>query len=57
MTRLHGGNVHGWFDAFNPEFNFSFSPKQVKNWFEEEEFLDITLVKEYNINMRGTRKL
>ena len=56
MVQLHGGNVHGWFDAFNPEFNFSFLPKQVKSWFEAEQFVDITLVKKYNINMRGIRK-
>jgi len=56
MTNLYGGNLHGWFDALNPEFNFSFLPKQVKSWFEEEQFVDITHVKAYNINMRGIRK-
>ena len=56
MVRRHGGNVHGWWDAFNPEFNFSFSPKEIERWFEEEEFKDITLVKKYNINMRGVYK-
>lgn len=56
MVREHGGNVHGWWDAFNPEFNFSFSPKEIEKWFKEEEFKDIRLVKKYNINMRGVRK-
>jgi len=56
MVRRHGGNVHGWWDAFNPEFNFSFSPKEIEKWFQEEGFKDITLVKRYNINMRGNYK-
>ena len=56
MVRRHGGNVHGWWDAFNPEFNFSFLPGEIKRWFEEEDFKDITLVSKYNINMRGVRR-
>ena len=33
-----GGDIHGWFDAFNPEFNWSFSPEEVRQWFKEEGF-------------------
>ena len=38
-----GGDIHGWFDAFNPEVNFSFTPKEVEVWFEEEGFSKIKL--------------
>ena len=43
-----GGDIHGWFDAFNPEFNWSFSPEEVKEWFKEEGFDKMKLrVKSY----------
>lgn len=48
-----GGTVHGWFDALNPEYNWSFDEKEIKKWFEEENFSKIKLVTKYNINMRG----
>jgi SAM-dependent methyltransferase len=48
-----GGTVHGWFDALNPEYNWSFDEKEIKKWFEEEGFSKIKLVTKHNINMRG----
>ena len=56
MVKRHGGNVHGWWDAFNPAYNWSYQPKEVEKWFKEEGFDEITLTKKYNINMRGKRK-
>lgn len=51
------GNVHIWFDAFNPEFNWSHSADEVKQWFEEEGFTDIKLrMVKQNINMNGILK-
>ena len=58
-----GGDIHGWFDAFNPEVNSSFTPKEVKNWFEEEGFDKIKLrVKSHfnsiptsQVNMNGIK--
>ena len=58
-----GGDIHGWFDAFNPEFNWSYSPKEVKSWFEDEGFENIELrVKSYfnsiptsQVNMNGIK--
>ena len=58
-----GGDVHGWFDAFNPEVNFSFTPTEVKEWFEEEGFHKIKLrVKSHfnsiptsQVNMNGIK--
>ena len=58
-----GGDIHGWFDAFNPEVNFSFTPKEVEWWFEEEGFSKIKLrVKSYfnsiptsQVNMNGIK--
>ena len=49
-----GGDVHGWFDAFNPKFNWSHSADEVKQWFEEEGFTNIKLrMIKQNINMNG----
>ena len=58
-----GGDIHGWFDAFNPEVNFSFTPKEVEGWFEEEGFSKIKLrVKSHfnsiptsQVNMNGIK--
>ena len=48
-----GGDIHGWWDAHNPEYNFSYVPKQIKDWFKEENFRKIRLTKKANINMQG----
>ncbi len=48
-----GGTIHGWFDALNPEYNWSFEEREIKKWFEEERFSKIKLVTKHNINMRG----
>ena len=53
MARKTGENVHGWWDALNPKFNFSFEPSEVEGWFKQEGFAHVTLTKRYNINMRG----
>ena len=49
-----GGNIHGWYDALNPTYNFSYAEEDIKKWFEEEGFNKIKLITKYNINMRGT---
>ncbi len=53
MIKKYGGNLHGWWDAFNPEYNWSYEPKEIRKWFKEEGFKKIKLVQKYNINMRG----
>ena len=52
-VKTTGGTIHGWFDAFNPEYNWSFTEKEIKRWFEEEGFSNIKLVTKYNINING----
>ena len=53
-VKSDGGDVHGWFDAFNPKFNWSHSADEVKQWFEEEGFTNIKLrMIKQNINMNG----
>lgn len=51
-----GGTIHGCYNAFNPIYNFSYHEDEIKQWFEEEGFDDIKLIKKYNINMQGTRE-
>lgn len=53
----YGGDIHGWFDAFNPEFNWSHTVNEVMNWFKEEGFISIkTKMIKQNINMNGILK-
>ncbi len=52
-VKQFGGNIHGWYDAFNPTYNFSYTEDEIKKWFEEEGFHKIKLIKKLNINMRG----
>jgi len=49
-----GGNIHGWFDALNPEFNWSYTKEEIKEWFVEEGFSNIKEGNmKFNINMNG----
>ena len=52
-ARTVGGDIHGWFDAFNPTYNWSFAEQEPAKWFVEEGFEDVRLVTKYNINMNG----
>lgn len=53
-AKIKGGDIHGWFDALNPRYNWSFYAYEVKQWFEEEGFSDINLrMIKQNINMNG----
>ena len=53
-AKNEGGDIHGWFDAFNPKFNWSHSADEVEQWFEEEGFKNIKLrMIKQNINMNG----
>lgn len=56
MIRKYGGHLHGWWDALNPLYNWSYSPKEIKKWFQEEGFEQVELTQKYNINMRGQKK-
>ena len=49
-----GGTIHGWFDALNPTYNFSYTEEEIKKWFQEEGFHNTKLITKFNINMRGT---
>jgi SAM-dependent methyltransferase len=52
-VKSFGGTVHGWFDALNPKFNWGFTEKEVKRWFEEEGFSKIRVITKNNINIQG----
>jgi len=55
MIKECGGDLHGWWDALNPLYNWSWLEEEIEKWFEEEGFRDIKLVQKYNINMRGVK--
>lgn len=53
-----GGNLHGWWDALNPEYNFSFNKDEVKQMFLDRGFTKIkTGDMKNNINMNGIKNL
>jgi SAM-dependent methyltransferase len=56
-TKTVGGDIHGWFDAFNPEFNWSFSPEEVKGWFKEEGFDKMKLIVKSHFNSIPTSQV
>lgn len=54
-VKKFGGDVHGWFDAFNPKYNWSWTEDEIMKWFQEEGFKNIKLTSKYNINMQGVK--
>lgn len=56
LAKQYGGEVHGWWDALNPKWNWSFTEDEVKKWFLDENFRIVRLTKKYNINMNGVKK-
>ena len=56
-VKAKGGDIHGWFDAFNPEVSFSFTPEEVRKWFEEEGFNKIKLRVKSNFNSIPTSQV
>jgi len=55
MIEKYRGNLHGWWDAFNPMYNWGYAPNEIKGWFKEEGFRRIKLTQKYNINMKGVK--
>jgi len=53
LVQKKGGDIHGWHDALNPKYNWSYKPKEIREWFQQEGFVEIILTQEFNINMRG----
>jgi 2-polyprenyl-3-methyl-5-hydroxy-6-metoxy-1,4-benzoquinol methylase len=41
LVKEGGGTVHGWWDALNPQYNWSFSHQEIKQWFKACGFSDI----------------
>lgn len=55
MAKKYGGEIHGWFDALNPTYNWSHSADEVKRWFIEDGFTNMKVITKgnSNINMNG----
>lgn len=53
LSKQLGGEIHTWYDALNPKYNWSFYPYEIEEWFKAEGFQNIKLAKTRNINMRG----
>lgn len=49
--KIDPANVHGWFDALNPQFNHSFTVEEVLEWFEG--FENVRVITRENINING----
>jgi len=57
FTNRKGGNIHGWFDALNPDYNWSFDKEEIKQWFIEEGFTNIHEGDmKFNVNVNGVLK-
>lgn len=37
-AKTKGSDIHGWWDALNPTYNYSFTPEEIRQWFKEEGF-------------------
>ena len=47
------GNIHGWYDALNPEYNLSYDHEEIVEWFREEGFKNIKVMPTSSINING----
>ena len=43
IIRKHGGKLHGWWDAFNPKYNWSYEPKEIKRLLKKEKIKKIKM--------------
>lgn len=48
-------NIHGWWDALSPTYNFSFTDDEIVSWFTEEGFVDLRKSHLGNINIIGKK--
>jgi len=48
-------NLHGWWDALNPRYNYGFTKKQIFRWFEEEGFDSWVQTPASNLWIKGKR--
>lgn len=55
MVLQKGGDIHGWWDALNPMYNWSWDEDEISKWFKDEGFTNIRLIQRLNINMQGTK--
>ncbi|MCX6328215.1 MAG: hypothetical protein NTZ85_01690, partial [Bacteroidia bacterium] len=56
LCKEMGGEVHGWYDALNPEYNHGFSVEEMKALFTDAGFHDIRVIMERNININGIKQ-
>ena len=43
IIRKHRGKLHGWRDAFNPKYNWSYEPKEIKRLLKKEKIKKIKM--------------
>lgn len=48
-------NIHGWWDALNPTYNYSFTDDEIATWFREEGFTNFYKSSLPNVNMIGQK--
>ena len=46
-------DIHGWYDALNPEFNHSYETEEIVKWYKDTGFKNIKVMNTSNINING----
>ncbi len=54
IKKRRRGNIHGWFDALNPEYNHSYSASEIGEWFKES-YTDVQTITTSHININGEK--
>lgn len=49
------GDVHGWYDALNPKYNYCYNQKEIVDWYKDD-YIDIVVTETSNININGEKK-
>ena len=44
LVERYGGDVHGWYDALNPVYNYSYNISEIIGWYKDAGFIDINVL-------------
>ena len=49
------GDVHGWYDALNPQYNHSYSQEEIIDWYKDD-YINVVVLETPSININGEKK-